>query len=49
MTHAPLEGSPAIDMTSVGCGGLALDQRLITRPQGTLCDVGAVRGPVPAC
>ncbi len=41
-THAPLAGSPAIDMTSVGCGGLMLDQRSITRPQGTLCDVGAV-------
>ena len=29
-------------MTSIGCGGLTLDQRMITRPQGTLCDVGAV-------
>jgi hypothetical protein len=41
LTHAPLAGSPAIDMTS-GCNGLVLDQRSITRPQGTRCDVGAV-------
>ena len=42
LTHAPLAGSPAIDMATAGCGGLSLDQRLITRPQGTFCDVGAV-------
>ena len=39
-THALLEGSPALD---VGDGGAcpATDQRGVTRPQGTGCDIGA--------
>jgi len=39
-THALLAGSPAIDAgTNTGCP--ATDQRGMTRPQGSLCDIGA--------
>ncbi len=37
-THALLEGSPAID---AGGTCLATDQRGVTRPQGSVCDIGA--------
>jgi hypothetical protein len=39
MTHALLVGSPAIDAASSSCP--AGDQRLVTRPFGPACDVGA--------
>jgi hypothetical protein len=40
-THALLWGSPAIDGGSnAGCP--AADQRGVTRPQRTTCDIGAV-------
>jgi predicted outer membrane repeat protein len=39
-THALLAGSPAIDAgTNSGCP--ATDQRGVTRPQGSVCDIGA--------
>ena len=38
-THALLPGSPAIDAAGDDC--LAEDQRGISRPQGTACDIGA--------
>jgi uncharacterized repeat protein (TIGR01451 family) len=46
-TLLPAESSPAIDAgTQVGCP--ALDQRGITRPQRTTCDIGAVEvEPLP--
>ena len=40
MTMVPQTGSPAID--AVACVGLTPDQRLVARPQGSLCDIGAV-------
>lgn len=44
-TMALLPGSPAINRVPVGTNGcgtsVATDQRGITRPQGTLCDIGA--------
>ncbi len=40
LTHALVTGSPAIDATPLpGCP--AEDQRGVSRPQGTLCDIGA--------
>ena len=48
LTLMPLPGSPLIDPAPGGsCSGVALDQRGFARPQGTLCDIGAVevRGP----
>jgi hypothetical protein len=39
LTHALLEGSPAIDAATSACP--ASDQRLATRPFGRACDVGA--------
>lgn len=42
MTHALLPGSPAIDaITDAAACTLATDQRGITRPQGSACDIGA--------
>lgn len=43
-THALMPGSPAIDTASADCGGAPIagvDQRGVTRPQGTSCDIGA--------
>jgi hypothetical protein len=40
-THLPLAGSPALDLGD-GTGCPAVDQRGVTRPQGTACDSGAV-------
>jgi predicted outer membrane repeat protein len=52
-TMLPGPGSPAIDKTpsnTNGCGTtIATDQRGITRPQGTNCDIGAVEVVVPTC
>jgi len=43
LTHALLSGSPAIDTgTDTGCP--ATDQRGVSRPQGTHCDIGAFEG-----
>lgn len=40
-THALLPGSPAIDaIPNIGCN-VATDQRGVSRPQGTNCDIGA--------
>jgi hypothetical protein len=44
LTHALLPGSPAID-TANDAACPATDQRGITRPQGTHCDVGAYEAP----
>jgi len=40
MTMLPQPASPAID--AVACIGITPDQRLSVRPQGDLCDIGAV-------
>lgn len=40
-THALLTGSPAIDQTLDGEACPSDDQRLVVRPQGTRCDIGA--------
>jgi hypothetical protein len=46
-THALLDGSPAIDAADAdGCP--AVDQRGITRPQRTACDIGAFELEPPA-
>ncbi|NJN66078.1 MAG: hypothetical protein HC884_04865, partial [Chloroflexaceae bacterium] len=41
-THALLPGSPAVDTIPVGACGVATDQRGVARPDGALCDSGAV-------
>jgi hypothetical protein len=45
MTHALLPGSPAIDAIPQGISGCGTtiinDQRGVTRPQGSACDIGA--------
>lgn len=41
LTHALLEGSPAIDALTDRCPPPAADQRGIERPQGSACDIGA--------
>jgi CSLREA domain-containing protein len=43
-THPLGLGSPAVD--AAACGGVAEDQRGITRPVGASCDVGAYEGSV---
>jgi hypothetical protein len=40
-THALLDGSPAIDAVLNGCPPPSTDQRGVTRPQGSACDMGA--------
>jgi hypothetical protein len=40
LTHALLEGSPAIDKGTC-VAGITTDQRGVTRPQGGTCDMGA--------
>jgi CSLREA domain-containing protein len=45
-THALLPGSPAIDAgTNTGCP--ITDQRGVTRPQGSRCDIGAYESTAP--
>ncbi|TXK29740.1 hypothetical protein FVQ98_07575 [Ottowia sp. GY511] len=44
-TQLPGAGSPALN--AVACTGVALDQRGIARPQGVLCDIGAVEVAAP--
>jgi hypothetical protein len=41
MTHALLPGSPAFNTATPDCGGLTVDQRGVSRPQGAACDVGS--------
>ena len=41
VTHALLPGSQAIDGVGQGFCDIITDQRGVTRPQGTLCDIGA--------
>ncbi|MBI3248699.1 MAG: thrombospondin type 3 repeat-containing protein [Deltaproteobacteria bacterium] len=41
LTHALVTGSPAIDASPVDADCPATDQRGVTRPQGTACDIGA--------
>jgi hypothetical protein len=48
-TLLPAEGSPILDRVELGAGACdeaPLDQRDITRPQGDLCDTGAVEREV---
>jgi hypothetical protein len=40
-TLLPAAGSPAID-AAIGCPAPAIDQRGVTRPAGSACDIGAV-------
>ena len=40
-THALLPGSPAIETAVQACSGTPVDQRYVTRPQGSACDIGA--------
>jgi CSLREA domain-containing protein len=40
LTHALLDGSPAIDQGTC-VTGITTDQRGVSRPQGTTCDIGA--------
>jgi hypothetical protein len=47
-THALLVGSQAIDAIPVGDCTLSTDQRGVTRPQGTACDIGAFELEVSA-
>ncbi len=48
-THDLLPGSPAIDAGSMDCPPPDTDQRGVSRPQGTDCDIGAVEFvPEPA-
>jgi hypothetical protein len=57
-TRLPQPGSPLIDAIATascqadGAAGITTDQRGITRPQGSGCDIGAVEvevpGPIPA-
>ena len=48
-THALLTGSPAIDAAGDCVADLSIttDQRGISRPQGTACDIGAFEPPPP--
>jgi uncharacterized repeat protein (TIGR02543 family)/CSLREA domain-containing protein len=41
LTHALPLGSPALDAAVPGCASLFSDQRLVLRPQGPACDIGA--------
>ena len=43
-THALLTGSPAIDQTPDGPACPSDDQRHVSRPQGSMCDIGAYEG-----
>jgi CSLREA domain-containing protein len=40
-THALLDGSPAIDAGNPACPPPHVDQRVVPRPQGSRCDIGA--------
>jgi CSLREA domain-containing protein len=42
-----LAGSPAIDAAGTGSPCTATDQRGVTRPKGTACDIGAVERSLP--
>jgi CSLREA domain-containing protein len=44
-THALLAGSPAIDAARQGASCPGTDQRLVPRPQGNGCDIGAYERP----
>jgi parallel beta helix pectate lyase-like protein len=46
-TRELLPGSVALDAANPTCGGFATDQRGISRPQGTTCDIGAFEREVP--
>jgi hypothetical protein len=50
-TMRPVVGSPVIDQhlfPGPTCA-TSLDQRIVSRPQGTACDSGAYEGPAAAC
>jgi hypothetical protein len=40
-THALLPGSPAIEAAVQACAEFPVDQRYVSRPQGTACDIGS--------
>ena len=48
LTHALLDGSPAIDQIPAALCVVSTDQRGVLRPQGSACDIGAYELPAPA-
>jgi hypothetical protein len=42
LTHMPRTDSAAVDAGGATCAGAPTDQRGVSRPQGTACDIGAV-------
>jgi hypothetical protein len=47
LTHALLPGSPAINAGDCSGGTISRDQRGVTRPLGSACDIGAYESALP--
>jgi CSLREA domain-containing protein len=48
-THALQAGSPAINAGGAGCPPPAIDQRGVTRPQGSACEIGSFECQTGEC